>query len=76
MLCGCMQAPRSPEPTTQQCAPVTACTLPAMSPRLNGDLLDALDVTRAAWRDCSARVDMIRVCQAKGLPVLTKKDDE
>jgi hypothetical protein len=44
-----------------------------LAPRVNGDLLDALDVVRAAWRDCSARVDMIRVCQAKGLPVLKER---
>lgn len=74
-LCGCMQAPPSPEPTPQQCAPVTACTLPAMAPRSNGGLADALDVARAAWRDCAARVDMILVCQAKGLPPLTKAPD-
>ncbi|WP_244869913.1 Rz1-like lysis system protein LysC [Paraburkholderia aspalathi] len=74
-LSACMQAPRSPEPSTQQCAPVTACTLPAMAPRSNGELGDALDVARAAWRDCAARVDMILVCQAKGLPALTKAPD-
>ncbi|WP_236078409.1 Rz1-like lysis system protein LysC [Paraburkholderia domus] len=75
-LCACTQARRSSEAPPNQCAPVTACTMPAMSPRTNGDLLDALDVARAAWRDCAARVDMILVCQAKGLPALTKADHE
>jgi hypothetical protein len=46
-----------------------------MAPRSNGELGDALDVARAAWRDCAARVDMILVCQAKGLPALTKAPD-
>jgi hypothetical protein len=46
-----------------------------MAPRSNGELGDALDVARAAWRDCAARVDMILVCQAKGVPVLTMKAD-
>lgn len=46
-----------------------------MAPRSNGGLADALDVARAAWRDCAARVDMILVCQAKGLPPLTKAPD-
>ncbi|WP_231937058.1 Rz1-like lysis system protein LysC [Caballeronia udeis] len=68
-LCACTQAPRSPEPPTsfQQCAPVTACTMPAMSPRRNGDLAHALDVARAAWGDCAARVDMVVACQANDL---------
>jgi hypothetical protein len=38
-----------------------------MAPRTNGDLGHALDVARAAWRDCSARVDMILVCQTQAL---------
>jgi hypothetical protein len=38
-----------------------------MSPRLNGDLAKSLDVARAAWGECAARVDVIADCQAKAL---------
>jgi hypothetical protein len=41
--------------------------MPAMSPRRNGDLAHALDVARAAWGDCAARVDMVVACQANDL---------
>jgi hypothetical protein len=72
-----MQAPRKPEPTPPDpCAPITVCTLPAMAPRNNGELADALDVARAAWRDCAARVDSILACQARRSPALTEATHE
>ncbi|MCI0152140.1 Rz1-like lysis system protein LysC [Paraburkholderia sediminicola] len=49
-LSACSQAPLSPAPTitVHQCQPVSACTLPAMAPRTNGELNAALDIARAA----------------------------
>jgi hypothetical protein len=41
--------------------------MPASSSRTNGELGDALDRARAAWRDCAARVDLIVACQARAL---------
>jgi hypothetical protein len=41
--------------------------MPATAPRSNGDLGKALDVARAAWGECAARVDVIADCQAKAL---------
>jgi hypothetical protein len=36
-----------------------------MAPRTNGELDDALHVTKAAWALCAAKVDMIVACQQK-----------
>ena len=67
-LLACKQAPLSPAPTItlHECPPVTICTLPAMAPRNNGDMNDALVVAKAAWASCAAKVDMIVTCQATG----------
>lgn len=43
---------------------MTRCTLPAMHPRSNGELSDALNQARAAWANCAAEVDMVATCQA------------
>ncbi len=43
---------------------MTRCTLPAMHPRSNGELSDALNQARAAWANCAAEVDMAATCQA------------
>ncbi len=43
---------------------MTRCTLPAMHPRSNGELSDALNQARAAWANCAAEVDMVAACQA------------
>ncbi len=43
---------------------MTRCTLPAMHPRSNGELSDALNQARAAWASCAAEVDMVATCQA------------
>ncbi|WP_226382801.1 MULTISPECIES: Rz1-like lysis system protein LysC [pseudomallei group] len=66
-LCACTQAPPSPAPTItlNECASVTRCTMPAMAPRTNGELSDALHVARAAWARCASEVDMIATCQAR-----------
>ncbi|WP_232464934.1 Rz1-like lysis system protein LysC [Burkholderia ubonensis] len=63
----CQQAPLSLAPTisVQQCQPITRCTLPAMAPRTNGELHEALDTAKGAWGMCAAKVDMIVTCQAK-----------
>lgn len=47
------------------CAPVSPCTLPAVSARTNGDLNIALERVEAAWGECAAVVDMIVECQQK-----------
>ncbi|WP_232239050.1 Rz1-like lysis system protein LysC [Burkholderia oklahomensis] len=67
MLCACTQAPPSQAPTItlNECATVTPCTMPAMEPRTNGELSDALTVARAAWARCASEVDMIATCQAR-----------
>ncbi|NRE46955.1 peptidase [Burkholderia pseudomallei] len=39
--------------------------MPAMEPRTNGELSDALTVARAAWARCASEVDMIATCQAR-----------
>ncbi|MDZ4036152.1 Rz1-like lysis system protein LysC [Burkholderia gladioli] len=67
MLCACTQAPPSPAPTItlRECATVTRCTMPAMQPRSNGELSNALQAARAAWARCAAEVDMVAECQAK-----------
>ncbi|MEB5483257.1 Rz1-like lysis system protein LysC [Burkholderia pseudomallei] len=66
-LCACTQAPPSMAPaiTLHECAAVTPCTMPAMKPRTNGELSDALTVARAAWARCASEVDMIATCQAR-----------
>ncbi|MFX1735395.1 Rz1-like lysis system protein LysC [Paraburkholderia sp. A1RI_3L] len=65
MLCACTQPPPSPAPviTLNTCQPVSPCTLPAMEPRTNGELGDALTTTKGAWALCAAKVDMIVSCQ-------------
>ncbi|WP_258187696.1 Rz1-like lysis system protein LysC [Trinickia symbiotica] len=67
-MCACKQALHSPAPTTMlnECPAVNQCTLPAMAPRTNGDLDDALTTAKAAWAACAAKVDMIVSCQAMG----------
>ncbi|MDV2153543.1 Rz1-like lysis system protein LysC [Burkholderia pseudomallei] len=67
MLCACTQAPPSMAPTItlNECVAVTPCTMPAMKPRTNGELSDALHVARAAWAHCASEVDMIATCQAR-----------
>ncbi|WP_240462054.1 Rz1-like lysis system protein LysC [Burkholderia sp. Nafp2/4-1b] len=66
-LCACTTAPSSPAPVLLPtlCPSVTRCTLPAMAPRTNGELSEALIATRAAWARCAAQVDMIAACQAR-----------
>jgi hypothetical protein len=53
--------------TVLQCQPITRCTMAAMAPHTNGELRDSLDLARAAWASCAAKVDMIVDCQARGL---------
>ncbi|WP_217352249.1 Rz1-like lysis system protein LysC [Paraburkholderia bonniea] len=65
-LSACSPLPLSPvQPIIlNTCLPVTACRLPAMHPRTNGELNAALSVTKAAWATCAAQVDAVMTCQA------------
>lgn len=49
----------------QECQILSPCTLPALSPRTNGELLNALVTVEGAWGKCAAKVDMIVECQTK-----------
>lgn len=49
--------------TASTCPVVTACTLPAESPKMNGDMTLAIERTEAAWALCAAKVDAIIACQ-------------
>ncbi|WP_318010468.1 Rz1-like lysis system protein LysC [Pseudomonas sp. P116] len=61
LLAGCASAPLSPAPTliVSGCPAVVPCTLPATSPRSNGDQLTDQDRVEAAWADCASQVDMV-----------------
>ncbi|MGL6006111.1 Rz1-like lysis system protein LysC [Aeromonas sobria] len=67
MLSGCSSAPPSPAPQTIRliCQGLTPCQLPAASPIHNGDLLDQLTQTEAAWASCAAKVDSLITCQQR-----------
>ncbi|WP_217647994.1 Rz1-like lysis system protein LysC [Azotobacter beijerinckii] len=58
---GCSSVPPSPVPTltVSACPLVVPCRLSPSSPRSNGDLLEALERTEAAWAECAAQVDMV-----------------
>ncbi|XBO33387.1 Rz1-like lysis system protein LysC [Paraburkholderia fungorum] len=64
-LPACQQTPLTPAQrlTVHQCQTVTRCTLPAMSPRTNGEMQDALETAKGAWATCAAKIDMIVDCQ-------------
>ncbi|WP_459909270.1 Rz1-like lysis system protein LysC [Caballeronia sp. HLA56] len=66
-LCACQPIPPTPAPqiSVQQCQTITPCDLPAMSPRTNGELQDALTTAKGAWATCAAKVDVIVECQAR-----------
>lgn len=53
---------------------MSRCTFPAMAPRSNGELDDALHIARAAWASCAAIVDMTFDCQAKKGQGITTHD--
>ncbi|WP_230684597.1 Rz1-like lysis system protein LysC [Burkholderia cepacia] len=65
-MSACKPIPLSPAPmiTSNTCQTVTACTLPMLAPRTNGELDGALTLAKAAWATCAAKVDMIAACQA------------
>ncbi|HHQ4900514.1 TPA: Rz1-like lysis system protein LysC [Aeromonas veronii] len=69
MLSGCSSAPPSPVPQIIRltCQGLTPCQLPAASPTHNGDLLDQLTQTEAAWASCAAKVDSLITCQQRHL---------
>ncbi|UUT14530.1 Rz1-like lysis system protein LysC [Pseudomonas zeae] len=61
LLAGCANAPPSPAPTLiiNGCPAVVPRTLPATSPRSNGDPLTDQDRVEAAWADSASQVDMV-----------------
>ncbi|MDR5776527.1 MULTISPECIES: Rz1-like lysis system protein LysC [unclassified Caballeronia] len=67
MLCACQPIPptQAPQILVQQCQTITPCNLPAMSPRTNGELQEALTTAKGAWATCAAKVDLIVECQAR-----------
>ncbi|MDH0308506.1 Rz1-like lysis system protein LysC [Aeromonas caviae] len=67
MLSGCSSAPPSPAPQTIRltCQGLTPCRLPPADPANNGDLLDQLTQTEAAWATCAAQVDSLIACQQR-----------
>ncbi|WP_244119190.1 Rz1-like lysis system protein LysC [Burkholderia gladioli] len=67
LLPGCTPAPILPAPviTYSACQTVSPCRLPAMAPRTNGELSEALTTTQAAWASCAAVVDAIVQCQTE-----------
>ena len=67
LLSGCSSAPPSPAPQIIRltCQGLTPCQLPAASPANNGDLMDQLTQTEAAWASCAAKVDSLITCQQR-----------
>ncbi|WP_429235000.1 Rz1-like lysis system protein LysC [Aeromonas salmonicida] len=67
LLSGCSSAPPSPAPQIIRltCQGLTPCQLPPASPANNGDLLDQLTQTEAAWASCAAKVDSLITCQQR-----------
>ncbi|MGL5815335.1 MAG: Rz1-like lysis system protein LysC [Aeromonas sp.] len=67
MLSGCSSAPPSPAPQIIRltCQSLTPCQLPPASPANNGDLLDQLTQTEAAWASCAAQVNILITCQQR-----------
>ena len=67
LLSGCSSAPPSPAPQIIRltCQGLTPCQLPAASPANNGDLMDQLTQTEAAWATCAAKVDSLITCQQR-----------
>ncbi|WP_253264469.1 Rz1-like lysis system protein LysC [Aeromonas media] len=66
-MSGCSSAPPSPAPQIIRltCPAPAPCQLPAVSPVNNGDLLDQLTQTEAAWATCAAKVDSLITCQQR-----------
>ncbi|MFM5844035.1 Rz1-like lysis system protein LysC [Aeromonas sanarellii] len=67
LLSGCSSAPPSPAPQIIRltCPAPAPCQLPAASPVNNGDLMDQLTQTEAAWASCAAQVDSLIACQLR-----------
>ncbi|MGL6230915.1 Rz1-like lysis system protein LysC [Aeromonas rivipollensis] len=67
LLSGCSSAPPSPAPQIIRitCTAPAPCQLPAASPVNNGDLIDQLTQTEAAWASCAAKVDSLITCQQR-----------
>ncbi|MFQ2530256.1 Rz1-like lysis system protein LysC [Aeromonas caviae] len=66
-MSGCSSAPPSPAPQIIRltCPAPAPCQLLAASPVNNGDLLDQLTQTEAAWATCAAQVDSLIACQQR-----------
>ncbi|MFM5467910.1 Rz1-like lysis system protein LysC [Aeromonas veronii] len=65
LLSACSSAPPSPAPQIIRltCPAPAPCQLPPADPINNGDLLDLLTTTEAAWATCAAKVDSVISCQ-------------
>ncbi|WP_233759659.1 Rz1-like lysis system protein LysC [Aeromonas sp. ASNIH2] len=66
-MSGCSSAPPSPAPQIIRltCPAPAPCQLPPASPANNGDLMDQLTQTEAAWATCAAQVDSLITCQQR-----------
>ncbi|MDX7854337.1 Rz1-like lysis system protein LysC [Aeromonas caviae] len=66
-MSGCSSALPSPAPQIIRltCPATAPCQLPAASPNNNGDLMDQLTQTEAAWATCAAQVDSLIACQQR-----------
>ncbi|WP_371926375.1 Rz1-like lysis system protein LysC [Chromobacterium sp. IIBBL 290-4] len=65
LLPACSTPPAGhPQPLlTQRCPAVTACALPALTPKTNAQLADSWQQHRAALEACAAQINSIIHCQ-------------
>ncbi|MGL4448697.1 MAG: Rz1-like lysis system protein LysC [Shewanella sp.] len=77
-MSGCSSAPPAPAPhiIRLSCLTPPPCRLPQASPATNGDLLDQLAATEAAWAVCAAAVDAVATCLARQASTYYRSDDE
>ncbi|MGL6399288.1 Rz1-like lysis system protein LysC [Aeromonas veronii] len=67
LLSACSSAPPSPAPQIIRltCPAPAPCQLPPADPVNNGDLLDLLTTTEAAWATCAAKIDDVIQCNRR-----------
>ncbi|MGR2680033.1 Rz1-like lysis system protein LysC [Chromobacterium haemolyticum] len=65
LLPACSTPPASDPPPRliQPCPAVTACSLPALTPKTNAQLADSWQQHRAALESCAAQINSIIHCQ-------------
>ncbi|MGL6554436.1 Rz1-like lysis system protein LysC [Aeromonas jandaei] len=66
-MSACSSAPPSlaPQIIRLTCQAPAPCQLPPADPLNNGDLLDMLTATEAAWATCAAKVDAVIQCNRR-----------